>query len=155
MRCAQLATTLSLARDVCLRRSDFDDSVGYWFVQPTGQEKCRVYYSCDTKLRGWVPGPVYNLLGKTALKQTTTWVNEEALKEWRKLSRRNGADRLLAGLRRLKMPTPTQPKLPKMPRLPELRLKQLKQDAASLTLSARRALGGRRTSLPAAPPTVV
>ena len=68
MRCAQLATTLSLARDVCLRRSDFDDSVGYWFVQPTGQEKCRVYYSCDTKLRGWVPGPVYNLLGKTALK---------------------------------------------------------------------------------------
>ena len=45
----------SLARDVCLRRSDFDDSVGYWFVQPTGPEKCRVYYSCDTKLRGWVP----------------------------------------------------------------------------------------------------
>ena len=71
------------------------------------------------------------------------------------LAARLARDRLLAGLRRLKMPTPTQPKLPKMPRLPELRLKQLKQDAASLTSSARRALGGRRTSLPAAPPTVV
>lgn len=48
-------------------------------MQPTGSEECRVYYACDTTLRGWVPGPVYNLLGKTALKQTTTWVNEEAL----------------------------------------------------------------------------
>ena len=36
------------------RQSDLDDSVGYWFVQPKGAEKCRVYYSCDTKLRGWV-----------------------------------------------------------------------------------------------------
>ena len=74
-------------------RSDLDDSVGYWFVQPTGAEECRVYYACDTTLRGWVPGPVYNLLGKTALKQTTTWVNEEALKEWSKLSRKGGANR--------------------------------------------------------------
>ena len=28
-------------------------------------------------LTRWVPSPVYSLLGKTALKQTTTWVNEE------------------------------------------------------------------------------
>ena len=28
-------------------------------------------------LNRWVPSPVYSLLGKTALKQTTTWVNEE------------------------------------------------------------------------------
>ena len=127
--------------------------MGYWFVQPTGPEKCRVYYSCDTKLRGWVPGPVYNLLGKTALKQTTTWVNDEALKEWRKLSRRSGADRLLAGLRRLQLPPPPQPKLPK---LPELRLRQkLRRDAASVTNHVRSALGGRRAVLPPAPATVV
>ena len=56
--------------------------MGYWFVQPTGAEECRVYYACDTTLRGWVPSPVYSLLGKTALKQTTTWVNEEVRSQW-------------------------------------------------------------------------
>ena len=35
-------------------QSDLDDSVGYWYVQPTGAEECRVYYACDTTLRGWV-----------------------------------------------------------------------------------------------------
>ena len=41
------------------RRSDLDDTVGYWFVDPRGRASCRVYYSCECKLRGWVPGPVY------------------------------------------------------------------------------------------------
>ena len=50
------------------RRSDLDDSVGYWFAQPTGPASCRVFYSCEVKLRGWVPGPVYNVLTKQALK---------------------------------------------------------------------------------------
>ena len=64
------------------RRSDLDDSVGYWFAQPTGPASCRVFYSCEVKLRGWVPGPVYNVLTKQALKQATTWVSSEATKEW-------------------------------------------------------------------------
>lgn len=64
------------------RRSDLDDSVGYWFAQPTGPTSCRVFYSCECKLRGWVPGPVYNVLTKQALKQATTWVSSEATKEW-------------------------------------------------------------------------
>jgi len=140
------------------RQSDLDDSVGYWFVQPTGSEECRVYYACDTTLRGWVPGPVYNLLGKTALKQTTTWVNEEALKEWQKLSRKGGAKKLLAGLRRLSLPSPSEikpPRLPSLPKLPQLRPKQLKQDATSLTTHVRSALGGRRAPLPHGVATVV
>jgi hypothetical protein len=49
------------------RRSDIDDSVGYWYVQPSGRASSRVYYSCECKLRGWVPGPVYNVLTKEAL----------------------------------------------------------------------------------------
>ena len=137
------------------RQSDLDDSVGYWYVQPTGAEVCRVYYSCDTTLRGWVPAPVYTLLGKTALKQTTTWVNEEALKEWQKLSRKRGAGRLLAGLRGLgdsfgRLPSPTQlkpPRLPPLPKLPPLRLGQPKQDATSHVASVRSALA-RRASPP-------
>eukprot|EP00965_Chrysotila_dentata_P220767 6191984-Pleurochrysis_carterae.AAC.1 len=39
------------------RQSDLDDSVGYWYVLPQSNEACRVYYSCDTKLRGWVRAP--------------------------------------------------------------------------------------------------
>ena len=72
------------------RRSDLDDSVGYWYVQPRdapgarGDPVCRVYYSCDSKMRGWVPAPVYSLLTKKALTQTTTWLNDEALLEWEK-----------------------------------------------------------------------
>ena len=64
------------------RRSDLEDSVGYWFAQPTGPASCRVFYSCEVKLRGWVPGPVYNVLTKQALKVATTWVSTEATKEW-------------------------------------------------------------------------
>lgn len=96
------------------RRSDLDDSVGYWFAQPTGPASCRVFYSCECKLRGWVPGPVYNVLTKKALKQATTWVSTEALKEWRLVQRgsspnerlarfvsnvRSSVDRSLVGLR--------------------------------------------------------
>lgn len=149
------------------RQSDLDDSVGYWYVQPTGAEECRVYYACDTTLRGWVPSPVYSLLGKTALKQTTTWVNEEALKEWQKLSRKGGANKLLAGLRglsdSLSLPSTKQIKSPRLPglpklQLPQLRLGHLKQDAtkgASHVASVRTALGGRRASLPHRATTVV
>ena len=57
------------------RRSDLDDSIGYWFLEPTGQEECRAYYSCVTRLRTWVPGPVYALLTKVALKQATIWLD--------------------------------------------------------------------------------
>ena len=105
------------------RRSDIDDSVGYWFIQPRGPEECRVYYSCVTKLRSWVPGPVYALLTKQALKQATSWVDFEAVKEWgvQKSSRQGG----------MRMPSPKDlarglrervglVRLPEAPRLPQL-----------------------------------
>jgi len=58
------------------RESDLDDSVGYWYIQPKTRESCRVYYSCDTKLRGWVPAPVYTILSKTAIKQAYTYADK-------------------------------------------------------------------------------
>jgi len=95
------------------RRSDLDDTVGYWYVSPTGRTKCRVYYSCECKLRGWVPGPVYNLLTKEALKKATVWVNAESVKEWRD-SRSGVANQAVAqfvenvrgSLNALKLPQP-------------------------------------------------
>ena len=65
------------------RRSDLDDTVGYWYVDPHARAKCRVYYSCECKLRGWVPGPVYKLLTEQAVKKATTWVERESMKEYR------------------------------------------------------------------------
>lgn len=101
---AQRCMTFRLDYD---RRSDIDDSVGYWFVMPRDKASCRVYYSCDTKMRGWVPGPVYTLLGKTALRQATTWVNTEACAQWaamqaeqgRMARMRGAADELSAKMR--------------------------------------------------------
>ncbi len=77
---AQNCMTFRLDYD---RRSDLDDTVGYWYVDPTHRSQCRVYYSCECKLRGWVPGPVYNMLTKEALKKATVWVERESIKEWR------------------------------------------------------------------------
>jgi len=110
------------------RRSDLDDSVGYWFVQPKGPAECRVYYSCVTKLRNWVPGPVYALMTKAALKQTTTWVDYESLKVWElekaRRSKLNLADKLRAQMaKKIQMPLLQMPKLPTLPSVPPLPMK--------------------------------
>jgi len=95
------------------RRSDIDDSVGYWFVQTRGRASSRVFYSCECKLRGWVPGPVYSLLTKEALKKATTWVAEESVKEWRNSQQNNPMVRFVDDVRdsmrnlNLKLPQPT------------------------------------------------
>ena len=73
------------------RRSDLDDSVGYWFVQPRGPHQCRVFYSCATRLRTWVPGPVYALMTKQALRQATTWLDIESVKAWQAEQARRAA----------------------------------------------------------------
>ena len=105
------------------RRSDLDDSVGYWYIQPRGPEvrcdvpaptvhtghahekhtltrcpalaplpqECRVYYSCATRLRTWVPGPVYALMTKQALRQATTWLDIESVKAWQAEQARRAA----------------------------------------------------------------
>lgn len=69
------------------KRSDLDDSVGYWYVEPTGRSSSRVYYSCECKLRGWVPPPVYSLLTKEALNKATTWVERESRLEYQRSQR--------------------------------------------------------------------
>ena len=62
-------------------------------MQPKGAEECRVYYSCVTRLRTWVPGPVYALLTKAAIKQATVWLDHESLKEWEEEKIRRAAAR--------------------------------------------------------------
>lgn len=72
------------------RQSDFDDSVGYWYVcdHPSEKGVSRVFYSCRLKLRGWVPGPVKNYLMKTAVKQATLWVAKESKAQYAREAKR-------------------------------------------------------------------
>mmetsp|Transcript_5850 Transcript_5850/g.11064 ORF Transcript_5850/g.11064 Transcript_5850/m.11064 type:complete len:239 (-) Transcript_5850:444-1160(-) len=60
--------------------SDFDDVQGHWHLHPTSEKTTRVFYTADLKLRGKVPGPVMNFLGKKALKEATGWVKRESEK---------------------------------------------------------------------------
>lgn len=60
--------------------SDFDDVQGHWHLHPTSEKTTRVFYAADLKLRGKVPGPVMNFLGKKALKEATGWVKRESEK---------------------------------------------------------------------------
>lgn len=62
------------------------------YIQPRSRESCRVYYSCDTKLKGWVPAPVYTILSKTAIKQATIWVNNEAVAQWERMKAEHKAN---------------------------------------------------------------
>eukprot|EP00593_Proboscia_inermis_P014742 CAMPEP_0171299284 /NCGR_PEP_ID=MMETSP0816-20121228/8096_1 /TAXON_ID=420281 /ORGANISM="Proboscia inermis, Strain CCAP1064/1" /LENGTH=194 /DNA_ID=CAMNT_0011774967 /DNA_START=151 /DNA_END=735 /DNA_ORIENTATION=- len=60
--------------------SDFDDVAGHWHIEdhPKKTGCTRVFYACDIKLRGAVPGPVMNILTKSALKSATSWVKKES-----------------------------------------------------------------------------
>jgi hypothetical protein len=60
------------------KRSDFDDVSGHWHLEENKPGTTRVFYACDIKFIGTVPGPVMNILSKQALKQATSWVKRES-----------------------------------------------------------------------------
>ncbi|GKY91214.1 hypothetical protein MPSEU_000094100 [Mayamaea pseudoterrestris] len=62
------------------KTSDFDDVVGHWHLEdhPSKTDVTRVFYACDIKLTGKVPGPIFNYISKAALKQATSWVKRES-----------------------------------------------------------------------------
>lgn len=64
------------------KTSDFDDVSGHWHVtkHPTKANCSRVFYACDVKMKGSVPGPILNQISKAALKQATGWVKKESEK---------------------------------------------------------------------------
>merc|ERR1719343_39587 len=64
------------------KTSDFDDVSGHWHLEchPSKPNRTRVFYACDVKLKGAVPGPVVNYISKSALKTATGWVKKESEK---------------------------------------------------------------------------
>mmetsp|Transcript_20409 Transcript_20409/g.42567 ORF Transcript_20409/g.42567 Transcript_20409/m.42567 type:complete len:291 (-) Transcript_20409:46-918(-) len=61
------------------RKSDIDDSVGFWYVAKEGSGS-RVYYSVEVSMFDWVPNIVMDILSKKALTEATGWVKKEAEK---------------------------------------------------------------------------
>jgi ribosome-associated toxin RatA of RatAB toxin-antitoxin module len=64
------------------RRSDFDDCVGAWYVEPHPEKEgwSRAWFSSDLKLRAKIPGFLMKFIKKKGLKDATAWVKEESEK---------------------------------------------------------------------------
>jgi hypothetical protein len=58
------------------RRSDLDDSVGFWRVVSISESPAmtRVFYSVDIRIKGWVPGVVQDMIARKGLTDATSWV---------------------------------------------------------------------------------
>ena len=62
------------------KTSDMDDVSGHWHLEEAPSGQTRVFYACDIRLKGSVPGPILNYLSKAALKSATAWVKKESEK---------------------------------------------------------------------------
>ena len=62
------------------RKSDLDDSVGYWRVTPQAATppRSRLEYSVDIRFTGYVPGFVADMISKKGLTDATSWVKRES-----------------------------------------------------------------------------
>lgn len=62
------------------RKSDFDDSCGYWYVvpHPDNKEWSRVYYSVQVSMFSWVPQFVVDFMSQQALTDATGWVKKQS-----------------------------------------------------------------------------
>lgn len=65
------------------KRSDLDDSVGYWYVipHPNGDGgMSRVFYSVDAAFPSWLPTVVQKFVSSKALGDATSWLKRESEK---------------------------------------------------------------------------
>jgi hypothetical protein len=69
------------------KKSDFDDSCGYWYVipHPDKSEWTRVFYSVQVSMFDWVPSFVVNFMSSQALTEATAWVKKFSEAEYAKL----------------------------------------------------------------------
>lgn len=73
------------------KKSDFDDSVGYWYVIPhpeLGPSWSRVYYSVSVSMYDWVPKVAVNFMSTKALTDATAWVKKFSEEKWQQDPRR-------------------------------------------------------------------
>lgn len=68
------------------KKSDFNDSCGYWYVVPVPDDKTmsRVYYSVQVSMFDWVPKFVVDFMSTKALTDATGWVKKYSELEYEK-----------------------------------------------------------------------
>ena len=78
------------------KKSDFDDSVGYWYVVPHPHRSgwSRVYYSVAVNMYDWVPKSVVNFMSTKALTDATAWVKKFSEEKWRTDPRKTNVEAL-------------------------------------------------------------
>lgn len=71
------------------KKSDFDDSCGYWFVVPHPENTnwSRVYYSVQVSMFDWVPSFVVSFMSSKALTEATGWVKKYSELEYNEKNR--------------------------------------------------------------------
>ena len=81
------------------RKSDFDDSVGYWYVVPHPKRPgwSRVYYSVAVNMYDWVPKTVVNFMSTKALTDATAWVKKFSEEKWKTDPRKTDVEALGGG----------------------------------------------------------
>jgi len=73
------------------KKSDFDDSCGYWFVTPHPDYPdtwTRIYYSVEVSMFDWIPKFIMEFLSSKALTDATDWVKKYSEAKWNKDPRR-------------------------------------------------------------------
>lgn len=75
------------------RRSDLDDSVGFWRVEPVkgNADRSNVFYSATVRYRGWAPWWIMRMFVEGTLAETADWVKAYSEERWSEA----GGDRCL------------------------------------------------------------
>ncbi len=68
------------------KKSDFNDSCGFWFVvpHPDDPDRTRLFYSVEVSMFDWVPKMVVDFMSAKALTDATAWVKKFSELEFQK-----------------------------------------------------------------------
>eukprot|EP00557_Chaetoceros_sp_GSL56_P010477 CAMPEP_0176481150 /NCGR_PEP_ID=MMETSP0200_2-20121128/2662_1 /TAXON_ID=947934 /ORGANISM="Chaetoceros sp., Strain GSL56" /LENGTH=312 /DNA_ID=CAMNT_0017877327 /DNA_START=99 /DNA_END=1033 /DNA_ORIENTATION=- len=68
------------------KKSDFNDSCGFWFVipHPEDDQRTRLFYSVEVCMFDWVPKFVVDFMSTKALTDATAWVKKYSEMEYQK-----------------------------------------------------------------------
>ena len=69
------------------RKSDVDDSSGYWFVEASPSGGSRVYYALEATVPAWVPKSLKGPMLSLGARRAASWVDEASTKAYSKMEK--------------------------------------------------------------------
>ena len=69
------------------RKSDVDDSSGYWFVEALPSGGSRVYYALEATVPAWVPKALKGPMLSLGARRAASWVDEASTKSYAKMEK--------------------------------------------------------------------